>query len=126
MTPSLSLVLPVRDVERTLASNLADVLDVLSELTERFEVLVVDEGSTDHTTELAYDLAVQYPQLRVARRRLDDPSVSALQAGLSQTNGDVVLVQNRHARFSPSYVREMWEMGAGKPDAAGQIPVPVG
>lgn len=126
MTPSLSLVLPVRNAERTLADNLADVLDVLSDLTERFEVLLVDEGSTDQTTELAQDLAVRYPQLRVARRRPGDPSVSPLQAGLSQTNGDVVLVQNRHARFSPSYLRQMWEMGADSRGAVGNIPIPAG
>lgn len=126
MTPSLSLVVPVRNAERNLAENLADVLEVLSELTERFEVLVVDEGSTDHTTELAHNLSLQYPQLRVARRSPDDASVSALQAGLSQTNGDVVLVQNRHARFSPSYLRHMWEVGADDSGAAGRIPSQVG
>ena len=113
MTPSLSLVLPVRNAEQTLADNLADVLDVLADLTERFEVLLVDEGSTDHTTELAHDLAVRYPQLRVARKRPDDPTVSALEAGLSQTSGDVVFVQNRHARFSPNYLRQLWETGVG-------------
>ncbi len=126
MTPSLSLVVPVRNAERTLADNLADVLEVLSELTERFEVLVVDEGSSDHTTELAHDLSVQYPQLRVARRHPSDTSVSALQAGLSQTNGDVVLVQNRHARFSPSYLRHMWELGADDDGSVGGIPSQVG
>jgi glycosyltransferase involved in cell wall biosynthesis len=126
MTPSLTFVLPVHNAERTLADNLADVLDVLADLTERFEVLLVDEGSTDHTTELAHDLAVQYPQLRVARRRPGDPPASVLQAGLSQTNGDVVLVQNRHARFSPSYLRQMWERGAGNHGVIGRIPSLVG
>ena len=126
MTASLTFVLPVRNAEQTLADNLADVLDVVSDLTERFEVLLVDEGSTDHTPELAHDLAIQYPQLRVARRRPGDTPTSALQSGLSQTNGDVVLVQNRHARFSPSYLRHMWESGAGNHSDIGRMSRSVG
>ena len=126
MRPSLSFVLPLRTAAQTLADNLADVMDVLSELTERFEVLLVDEGSTDHTAELAHDLAIQYPQLRLARRKPGGPSVSALQAGLSQANADVVLVQNRHASFSPSYLRRIWEMGAADHGAASRMSCPVG
>jgi glycosyltransferase involved in cell wall biosynthesis len=126
MSTSLSLVFPIRNAERTLSSELQQVLDVLSDLTERFEVLLVDEGSTDHTKELAHDLAVEYPQLRIARRLPDDLPASALQAGLKQTTGDVVLVQNRHARFSPSYVRKIWEMGVADRDTVGQTRRPIG
>ena len=126
MSTSLSLVLPIRNAEHTLANNLQDVLDVLSDLTERFEILLVDEGSTDQTTDLAHNLARQYPQLRIARRRPGDPPVSALQAGLSQATGDVVLVQNRHARFSPHYVRRMWEMSVDDQGADAPIQSPAG
>jgi glycosyltransferase involved in cell wall biosynthesis len=112
VNPSLSLVLPVRNAEQTLAENLLHVLDVLSDLTDRFEVLLVDEGSTDQTIDLAHDLAVEYPQLRIARPLTEIADSRMVEAGVAQTTGDVVVVQNPHSAFSPSHVRRLWESNA--------------
>ena len=106
---SLSLVLPVCNAEQTLAENLLHVFDVLSDLTSHFEVLLVDEGSTDHTPELAHDLALKYPQLRIARPAKNADESSAIQATLEQARGDVILIQQPHAPFRPSRVRRLWE-----------------
>jgi glycosyltransferase involved in cell wall biosynthesis len=109
---SISLVLPVCNAEQTLAENLLYVFDVLSDLTERFEVLLVDEGSTDQTTDLAHDLAVEYPQLRIVRSLDDIADRGVVEANVEQTKGDFVFVQSPHAPFSPSHVRRLWEASA--------------
>jgi glycosyltransferase involved in cell wall biosynthesis len=103
---SLSVVLPVCNAERTLSDNLQAIFEILSDLTERFEVLVVDNGSTDQTMEIAHELSVQYPQLRVARPSapLDEHS------GLDQATGDVVLLHGAQLPFSPNDARRTWEM----------------
>jgi glycosyltransferase involved in cell wall biosynthesis len=110
---SLSIVLPVRNVEKTLADSLQLVFEVLSDLTEQFEVLVVDEGSTDHTAEVAHELAVQYPQLRVACRSNEDAELAGNESELGLATGDIVFVQQRHAPFSPTHLRRLWEMCEG-------------
>ncbi len=53
---TLSLIIPVRNAEQSLAQDVARILDVLPELTKNFEVLIVDQDSTDHTREIAEDL----------------------------------------------------------------------
>jgi len=105
-------VLPVCNAEQTLAENLLHVFDVLSDLTERFEVVLVDAGSTDQTADLAHDLAVEYPQLRFAKSSPDITDCSAAQTSVEQTTGDVVVVQSPHAPFSPSHLRRVWETTA--------------
>ena len=54
---SLSVVLPVHNAETTLTHNVYELLDVLPEIATRFEILIVDDGSTDQTEEIAHELA---------------------------------------------------------------------
>jgi glycosyltransferase involved in cell wall biosynthesis len=102
---SLSVVVPVRNAERTLAANLQHILDVVSDLSEQFEVLIVDEGSTDHTLDVAHELSLEYPQLRVVHR--DDCALEARVSGTGEERQDgFVVYQDRHAPFSPSSLRQ--------------------
>ncbi len=67
MNPSLSVLLPVHNVQATLHADVQRVLEVLPELTGRFEVLIVDDGSKDATYEVACEFARDYPQVTVIR-----------------------------------------------------------
>ena len=64
---TLSVVLTVHNAEKTLADQVSKTLDILTDLSARFELLIVDDGSTDQTEEVAHELARHFPQLRVAR-----------------------------------------------------------
>lgn len=94
MDQSISVVLPVHNAEASLASHVAHILDVLPDLTSRFEILIVDNGSTDHTEESAQELARQFPQLRVVRHSRREGMSTLMKTSLAQAQGDVVLVQD--------------------------------
>jgi glycosyltransferase involved in cell wall biosynthesis len=55
--PSLSLVMPAHNERENLEWLLPHIAQVLPEIAERFEVIVVDDGSTDGSGELARELA---------------------------------------------------------------------
>jgi glycosyltransferase involved in cell wall biosynthesis len=116
---SLSLVLPVCNAERTLAENVQHLFEILNDLTDRFEVLLVDQGSIDHTIDVAQDLAIQYPQVRLARRETVDREDPSLDRTLAETTGDIVFVQRGHAGVRPSALRQLWELNdnASAPEA---------
>jgi glycosyltransferase involved in cell wall biosynthesis len=107
---SLSIVLPVHNAETTLARQVLELLEVLPELTSRFEVLIVDDGSTDHTEEIAYDLAREFPQLHVARHPRRRGAGAAVETGLEQTSGDILFVPDGQTRWSPGQLRRLWAM----------------
>ena len=65
---SLSVLLPVHNSQATLESDVARILDVLPELSREFDVVIVDDASTDATWEIAEDLACRYPQITIARQ----------------------------------------------------------
>jgi glycosyltransferase involved in cell wall biosynthesis len=67
--PSLELELAVRNVARVLDGHVERLLEVLEEQSDRFLLKIVDEGSADETWDIARELARQYPQIRVEKRK---------------------------------------------------------
>jgi glycosyltransferase involved in cell wall biosynthesis len=60
----LTIVLPIYNGETRLRECVGEILELASELTTRFGVVIIDDGSTDATFEVAEELAAQYPQSR--------------------------------------------------------------
>jgi len=112
---SLSLVLPVCNVEKTLPENVQHLFEILNDLTDKFEVVLVDQGSSDHTIDVAQELAVEYPQVRVSRRTPMDSKNDSIDQTLAETTGDIVFVQNGHATVRPSALRQLWELNEPTP-----------
>jgi hypothetical protein len=67
LNPSLSVLLPVYNAQTKLAGMVQRILEVLPELTPQFDLMIVDDGSTDATCEVAYELGNAYPQVAVVR-----------------------------------------------------------
>jgi hypothetical protein len=57
-------------------------------------VVIVDDGSTDATSEVARELALNYPQVRVVYRGNPEGREAAIRTGLEQSQGEVVLVRD--------------------------------
>jgi len=107
---SLSVVLPVHNAETTLTHNVYELLDVLPEIATRFEILIVDDGSTDHTEEIAHELARCYPQVRTVRHARRRGANAAIQTGMAHTTGDIVFVHDEATPISASELRSLWSM----------------
>lgn len=110
LNPSLSIIIPVYNAEATLARQIGQLLDVLPDLTARFEILVVDDGSTDHTGDIAHELRQQYPQLKIARHAWQRGMAAAVQTGMARSCGDIVFVQEEQTEISTADIRRLWEM----------------
>jgi dolichol-phosphate mannosyltransferase len=110
VSDSLSIIVPVRNAEGTLPRQVARLLDVLPDLTGRFEIVVVDDASSDHTVELARELAAEYPQVRLIRHRESRGAQAAVRTGLQWAQGRTVLVQEDPASLSPTDLRRLWSL----------------
>ena len=110
MNDSLSIILPVRNAEATLAGQLHHLLDLLPDLTPQFEVVVVDDGSTDHTVDLARELTREFPQLTLICHSEQRGRETAVRTGLATARGQTLLVQEDRAKVSPTVLRRLWSL----------------
>ncbi len=109
LEPSVTVVLPVHNVEATLHGTVQEILDVLPDLTHRFDVLIVDDGSTDGTREIAHDLARDYPQVRVCSRGSRLGRAAAIHAALEQSQGEVVLLHEEDQGTPIDAIHRLWQ-----------------
>lgn len=105
---SLTIVLPVYNNESQLEPCVTQMLDLASDLTSRFAIMIVDDGSTDDTSNVAQGLAAKYPQVFVHRQRHRSglgPIVSLVQRRIKS---DVVIMHDGVTPIDPVQVRRLW------------------
>ena len=113
---ALSIILPVHNAESTLAAQVSRVLEVAPDIAPGshaqgcggFEVLIVDDGSTDHTSEVAHELAVVFPQVRVTRHSQRRGAVAAARTGVSQARGEITFVHEGRSPLKASDLPRLW------------------
>ena len=103
LTPQLSVVVPVYNEEKTLAAVVQKLLCVPYLL----EVIIVDDGSTDATAEIANSLVAGNQQLRLCRLEKNSGKTAALRAGFEVTKGTIVIVQDADMEYDPDEIAEV-------------------
>jgi glycosyltransferase involved in cell wall biosynthesis len=105
---SLSIVWPLCDAEATLAGHLARLLEMLPDLTGRFEIVLVDDASTDQTLDVARELAARYPQVRVIRHRDRRGAAAAVRTGLQWARGATIFIHDDPPGLCSRDLARLW------------------
>lgn len=91
MARSVSCTIMAYNEEATIEAAVRDVYDALAAFGDReFEILLVDDGSTDRTAEIAAELEPQYEELRVIRHGRNLGPGSAILTGIRNATMDVI------------------------------------
>lgn len=122
MERSLTVLLPVENSEATLTRNIRLLLEVLPELTDRFELLIVDDGSTDATFEVADELARQFPQIRVIRSTTPRGRTRAIQWGIRETSGEYLLLIDEDSSLPIDEIGRLWTASGQHDIVLGRLP----
>ncbi len=98
----LSVVIPVYNEAQNLLPLCADVTDALLGLRGPFEILFVDDGSTDGSAELLRELARKEETIKVIALRRNFGQTAAMMAGIDHARGDVIVVMDGDRQNDPA------------------------
>jgi succinoglycan biosynthesis protein ExoA len=102
--PFVTVIVPVRDEAASLRGCLAS-LSVQDYPAERLEILVVDGMSADDTAGVAREIAASAPRtIRVIENR-KRTAAAAMNAGIREARGEVIVRLDAHAEAAPDFVR---------------------
>jgi dolichol-phosphate mannosyltransferase len=105
--PLLSVVIPMYNEEEVLPLLVARLRPVLDAIGERYEVVAVDDGSTDGTAVHLVALRRTWPEVRVIRLRRNSGHQAALTAGLHRARGSYVASLDADLQDPPEKIPEM-------------------
>ena len=102
----VSVVIPCYNHEKYLRET---VLSVLNSDYSPLEVIIVNDGSTDHSGQVAMELVRQYPGVRYIEKKNSGPS-AARNTGIGSASGKYILPLDADDLISPSYIRKAVEL----------------
>ena len=100
-TPLISVVIPLYNEGSHVRELLADLKTALQETGCRFEVVLVDDGSSDDTWAAIKDEARMWPDLRAMRLSRNFGKELALCAGLERARGEAIVVMDGDGQHPP-------------------------
>ncbi|GLY30205.1 glycosyltransferase family A protein [Kineosporia sp. NBRC 101731] len=119
--PTLSVVICCRNSASTLAGTLESV--AAQEYPGWWETVVVDNGSRDATVEVAQGFAGRLPNLRVLRVPEPGFQAAALNHGIAQSTGEVIVFVDSDDLTAAGYLEKMARVLAAVPYAGGELEV---
>ena len=99
--PAWSVAVMCYNERGTLQAMVERTRTVLTKIGEPFEILIVDDGSSDGSEEVARRLAVDYPEVRVHRHATNEGIGQVLRDGYQLTRGAAVVVLPADLQFAP-------------------------
>lgn len=112
--PKLSIVVPVYNEERSIPLFLARIKHHLEELDLSFEIIFVDDGSTDDTAAVVRSARASAPSVRLVQLSRNFGKEAALTAGLEACAGDAAIPMDVDLQDPPELIAEfvrLWQAG---------------
>jgi len=102
--PYLSLVIPAYNEQESIPTLLDRVQRALESIARPFEVIIVDDGSTDATARLLEEAITQRPWLRTLRMRRNSGQSAAFEAGFAAARGEVIATIDADLQNDPEEI----------------------
>ena len=102
--PYLSLVIPCYNEAENVPTLLQRVESSLQQLGRPFEVIVIDDGSTDATPQLLADAMQRLPWLRVLRMAKNGGQSAAFEAGFDAARGEIIATIDADLQNDPEEI----------------------
>ncbi|OYQ38019.1 glycosyltransferase [Flavobacterium cyanobacteriorum] len=107
---NISIVIPLLNEEESLRELNQWISRVMAENNFSYEVIFIDDGSTDGSWNLIQQLAAENPNIKGIRFQRNYGKSQALHAGFAKAQGNVVITMDADLQDSPEEIPELYQM----------------
>lgn len=108
--PEISVVIPLYNEEESLPELTAWIDRVIAGMDLPYEVIFIDDGSSDSSWEVVEGLSKEYPSVRAIRFRRNYGKSAALYCGFNAAEGNVVITMDADLQDSPDEIPGLYDM----------------
>ena len=106
----LSIIIPVYNEEANIENNYKKIKDTLNTLKRKWEVIFVNDGSTDRTNELLEKIAKEDPHVRVVSYFPNQGRGKALREGFKKATGNFIVTIDADLSYDPFYIKDIYKI----------------
>ena len=106
----ISIVVPLFNEDESIPELYAWIARVMEENQFSFEIIFIDDGSTDRSWSIIEDLKKQSPSVKGIKFRRNYGKSPALYCGFKEAQGDVVITMDADLQDSPDEIPELYRM----------------
>ncbi|PYQ30131.1 MAG: glycosyltransferase family 2 protein [Acidobacteria bacterium] len=114
--PSVSLVIPMFNEELNIEHAVSAAVEALTKYSDDYELIIVDDASTDDSPAMAARMAEENPRIRVLRHEKNRKLGGTIRTGFAAATKDLVLYMDADLPFDPDVlgraIRAMHVTGA--------------
>ena len=99
--PEISIVIPAYNECESLPALIPQVNDVLCKTGKKFEVIIINDGSTDDTNRTCREIIGKYPDVKMIEMLTNGGKALALQAGFQTARGDIIISMDADLQDDP-------------------------
>lgn len=107
---NVSIVIPLYNEEESLPELFSWIQKVLSEARLSYELILVDDGSTDKSWQVIQSLAAEHKEIKAIQFQRNYGKSAALQKGFEVVSGNVVLTMDADLQDSPEEIPALYAM----------------
>lgn len=107
---NISIVIPLLNEAESLLELHSWIVSVMKINNFSYEILFIDDGSTDSSWSIISDLSVQNPNVKGIRFMKNYGKSQALHAGFAQAQGDVIITMDADLQDNPEEIPELYDM----------------
>ena len=106
----LSIIIPAFNEEESIKVLIEEIQSVLSSKNYIYEVIIIDDGSTDKTWSVIKSLILPNKNIKAIRFKKNAGKSAALDVGFSCVRGSVVITMDADLQDDPSEIPELYDM----------------
>lgn len=106
----ISVVIPLLNEAESLTELSEWIIRILENDKKSFEIIFIDDGSTDNSWEIIENLKEKFPQIRGIKFRRNYGKSAALQVGFEASRGEVVFTMDADLQDDPEELPELYKM----------------